>query len=154
RSLAGSPGFLAAAVATLALGIGANAVMFTATAAVLLRPLPYPEPERLVKLWEMWKGVPNVIAPANFLDWQRRSRAVQEMAAFVPDAVNLSAVGEAERVPSARVSPNFFAVLGVTPIAGQLFAGDAGAPGRDRIAVIRASFWQTKLGGDPHVVGR
>src|SRR5262249_39836081 len=87
RSLLRHPGFLAAAVGTLALGIGANAVMFTAVSAVLLRPLPYPHPEQLVKLSEMWRGAPNAIAPPNFLDWQRRSHSFDAMAAFVPDAM-------------------------------------------------------------------
>jgi len=154
RSLAGNPGFFAAAVGTLALGIGANAVMFTAVSAVLLRPLPYPHPEQLVKLSEMWRGAPNAIAPANFLDWQRRSHSFDAMAAFVPDAMNLSDVSEAERVPAARVSPNFFDLLGVKPVVGRLFAPDDDTPGRQDVVVVRASFWQTTLGGDPHVVGR
>ncbi|HJR58054.1 MAG TPA: ABC transporter permease [Vicinamibacterales bacterium] len=148
-----NPGFSIAAAATLALGIGANSAMFTVVYEVLLRPLPYERPEELVKLWESYDDSRNVIAPANFADWQRRSRSFQQLAAFVPGATSLSGVGDADRIPAAHVSGTFFDTLRIVPVTGRtLSAADESAQGF--VAVVRESFWRTRLGSDPAVIGR
>jgi len=153
RFLLRNPGFAAAAVATLALGLGANSAMFTVVREVLLRRLPYSEPDRLVKLWEYFDGDRNVIAPANYFDWTARAKSFATTAAFVPEAVNLSGISDAERLEAARVSTSFFDVLEVTPLAGRRFApADEGSDAD--IAVVRESFWRTTLGSDPDVIGR
>ena len=153
RFIVRNRGFAAATVATLAIGMGANAAMFTIVREVLLRPLPYPDPQRLVRLWEYYDGQRNVIAPANYFDWIERSRSFEATAAFVPEDVNLSELGDAERIPAARVSPSFFDVLRVGPVAGRTFSsGDE--PSGASIAVVRESFWRTRLAGDPAAIGR
>jgi len=153
RFLVRNPGFATAAAATLALGIGANSAMFTVVREVLLRPLPYAESERLVKLWEYYDGNRNVIAPANYFDWIARSRSFEATAAFVPEAVNLSGLGEADRLDAARVSASFFNVLRVDAVIGRTFA-PADEPSGASIAIIKESFWRTTLASDPAVVGR
>ena len=153
RFIARNRGFAAAAVATLAIGMGANAAMFTIVREVLLRPLPYPDPQRLVRLWEYYEGQRNVIAPANYFDWIARSRSFDATAAFVPEEVNLSELGDAERIPAARVSPSFFDVLRVGPVAGRTFNA-ADEPSGASIAIVRESFWRTRLAADPAAIGR
>lgn len=153
RFLSQNPGFALAAAATLALGIGANSAMFTVIYEVLLRPLPYDRPEQLVKVLEAFDDSRNVIAPANFIDWQRQSRSFQQLAAFVPGAASLSGVGEAERVPAAHVSSNFFEVLRVGPLMGRTMT-PADESDAAFVAVVRESFWRTRLGSDPAVIGR
>ncbi|MEO5896859.1 MAG: ABC transporter permease [Vicinamibacterales bacterium] len=153
RFLVRNPGFAAATVATLALGIGANSAMFSVVRQVLLRPLPYPEPQRLVKLWEYYDGNRNVIAPANYFDWIARSGSFETTAAFVPEAVNLSALGDAERLEAARVSTAFFDVLKAAPLAGRAFVAADEASGPS-IVMIRESFWRTRLAADPAAIGR
>jgi putative ABC transport system permease protein len=153
RFIARHRGFAAAAIATLALGIGANSAMFTIVREVLLRPLPYPDPDRLVQLWEYYDGNRNVIAPANYYDWIARSRSFAATAAFVPEAVNLSDAGEADRIQAARVSTTFFDVLGVAPIGGRAFVAGDETSGAD-VAIVRESFWRTRFASDPRAVGR
>ena len=153
RLLTLNPGFAFAAITTLALGIGANTAMFTVVYEVLLRPLPYERPDRLVKLWQAWEGHLNVIAPANYADWRERSRSFEGTAAFVAGAANLAGTGEAERVPVAHVSASFFEVLRLKPVLGRTFSAADELPAA-HIAVIRESFWRAKLAADPGVLGR
>jgi putative ABC transport system permease protein len=153
RFVLSNPGFSLMAAATLALGIGANSAMFTVVYEALLRPLPYERPDQLVRVWESYDGGRNVIAPANFIDWQRRSRSFAELASFVPGAANVSGLGDAERVPAAHVSANFFAALGVAPLLGRAIL-PADESGDALVGLIRESFWRSRFGGDPSVVGR
>jgi putative ABC transport system permease protein len=153
RLLIQNPGFALAAIATLAVGIGANTAMFSVVYAVLLRPLPYEQPGRLVRLWESWQGHRNLIAPANYLDWRERSRSFARTAAFVPGAANLAGTGEAERIPVAHVDADFFTVLAVQPIMGRTFTLTDESP-TGYVALIRESFWRVRLGSDPNVLGR
>src|SRR5512135_2363370 len=122
RRLRKSPGFTLVAVATLALGIGANTAIFSVVDAVLLRPLPFREPSRLVMVWERRPQRDHVVASyPDFRDWRDRSRSFDGMAAFSAWTHNLTGAGSPERVESAVVSTNFFDVLGITPSIGQAF---------------------------------
>jgi predicted permease len=157
RTLRKNPGFTVVAVLTLALGVGANAAIFSVVDAILLRPLPYPEPTRLVRVWESKPSrgaFKNVVNPFNFLDWREKSHAFQAMAAVIASTHNLNAKGQPIAVPGLRVSPEFFSILQVPPARGRTFVADDAVPGQDRIAVISYQLWQGQFGGDPGVVGR
>ena len=123
------------AIATLALGIGANTAIFSAVNAVLLRPLPYPEPERVMTVWERRaaEGVnDNVVSPADFLDWARLNASFESIAAQSFQTVDLTGGGEPVRLFTSAVSPSFFAVLGVQPAYGRRFHDDEVAIGKHR----------------------
>jgi predicted permease len=147
RVLGKSPGFTALAVLSLALGIGANAAMFTVLSAILLRPLPYPEAERLVRLTQFYpKGA--VVA------LQERSRTMDVAGAGTDSEVNLTGQGEAARLVASAVSANLFAVLGRGAQRGRVFEAGDDRPGRDRIVLLSHELWQSRFGGDPATVGR
>ena len=125
RTLTRERVFAAAAVLMLALGIGANSAMFALVDAILLRPLPFPEPDRLVMLWEQTPASPRTrVSPINLLDWKARSRTFEGMAAYVPNVAGMVLAGEdgnAETVPRQWVSSGIFDVLGVRPVVGRTF---------------------------------
>lgn len=152
-----TPGFTAIAVLALALGIGANTAIFTIVNAVLLEPLPFRDPGRLVVMWETnarRPGRPNTIGPANFIRWRERATAFEQMAPFYDYRVNLTGSGEAEELIAMDVTPDFFPALGVSPLAGRAFASDEGTEGHDAVAVLSHGLWQRRFAGDPAVVGR
>lgn len=156
RMFTKNPAFTAIAVLALALGIGANTAIFSVVDAILLRPLPYKNPERLVMVWEnaTHLGFPkNTPSPANFLDWQKQATVFEGMAAFAERSLNLTGVGEPERLDGRRVSANLFDLLGVRPIVGRTFVADDDKPGT-KVAVLNESLWKRRFGGDPGVVGR
>jgi putative ABC transport system permease protein len=145
RSLVRSPGFAAAGLVTLGLGIGANTAIFSLVQAVLLRPLPYPEPERLVQVWQTTPAAPTQGAsPANFLDWRRDARSFEALAAFEVLHRNLTGASEPLRVVAAIVSPDFFRVIGVGPALGRTFDGTA-PDGAARQAVVSHGLWTTRF---------
>jgi putative ABC transport system permease protein len=165
RLLARRPAFTALAVCTLALGIGSNTAMFGVVYGVLLRPLPYREPARLVQLWEtnpLRNWTQATIAPANFLDWQARNRVFEDMAWYMGSDTNEAGVSNytltdgatAERVRGLVVSPNFFRVLGVAPALGRDFRDNEAVPGQQRVLVLSHGFWQRRFGSDRSLVGR
>src|SRR5262245_3010034 len=155
RMLAKKPGFSAIAVLTFALGIGANAAIFSVVNAVLLRPLAYPQPERVAALWETRSAQGRSRAtPANFLDWHERSRAFQDMAAFGAAALNLTGVGEPEQLLGGRVSSGYFAVLGVQPILGRAFLAEEYEPGKGRVVILGHELWARRFGSDPDIAGK
>jgi putative ABC transport system permease protein len=152
-----SPGFTAVVILSLALGIGANTAIFSLTSAVLLKPLPFREPERLVMLWEdaSFAGFPrNTPSPANFMDWKAQSESFEGMAALAIRSYNLTDGGDPVRLEARAVTADFFPVLGVKPALGRAFAPAEDRPGGDRVAVISHAVWQGRYGGDPGVVGR
>ena len=152
RQVRRAPGFALTVVITLALGIGANALVFTVVRGVLLNPLPFPEPDRLVNLWQTQPGEPvRSVAPANFLDW-RAANSFAGLAAYNDRKRSLTD-GEPERIDVATVSANFFDVLGVQPLAGRAFVRTA-VEGDLREAVLREDLWRTKFGGDTGLIGR
>ena len=156
RLFAKNPAFTAIAVLALALGIGANSAIFSVVDALLLRPLPYKNPEQLVMVWEnaTHMGFPkDTPSPANFLDWRQQANVFTGMAACSERAFNLTGVGEPERLDGRRVSANLFDVLGVTPIIGRTFVPEEDQPGT-KVAILNEALWKRRFGGDPGVVGR
>ena len=155
RLMRARPGFTALVVTTLALGIGATTTVFTAVNAVLLRPLPYAEPDRLVLIAGVTPGglTQMAISPRDFHDLTGSMPSVASAAAFTDEQLTLTGGGEPERVDSAVVTWNFFDVLGVRPQAGRGFAREEGEDGRHRVAVISHGLWVRRFGGDPAVVG-
>ncbi|HKD18111.1 MAG TPA: ABC transporter permease, partial [Thermoanaerobaculia bacterium] len=159
RTLAKSPGFTAIAIATLALGIGANTAIFSVVHAVLLRRLPYPEPERLVVMRERHVRDPESIgtmgvAWPTFLDWRTQTRSFRGLAGFRTDHVMLSGAGEPEMLRSAQVSAEFFSLLGVRPAAGRFFDVSDDKPGAPPTAILSYGQWKRRFGTDPSILGR
>ena len=156
RLLAKTPGFTAAALLTLALGIGANSAIFSVIDAVLLRGLPFPEPERLVVVWE--RNMPSqrntVASPANFEDWRRLNTSFESLAAFVTAQTNLTGAGEPERLVVQRVSPGFFDVLGAKPAAGRALTAEDDAAEGAPVVVLSDALWRRRFAADPDVIGR
>ncbi|HYV18801.1 MAG TPA: ABC transporter permease [Verrucomicrobiae bacterium] len=154
RSLLRAPGFTALAVATLALGIGANSAIFTVVNALLVRPLPYGEAERLVQIWEVRPRIDrSSVSPGEFLDWQARSDVFERLAAIDYRNANLTGAGEPEAVPMSRVSADWFPLLGIRPALGRPFAAEEDAPGRDGVVILSDEFWQRRFGGAASAVG-
>jgi putative ABC transport system permease protein len=159
RMLTRSPGFAAAAALTLALGIGANTTMFSIVNAVLLQPLPFPEPERLMTVWNGRSAEPrtlNIVSLPDYREWQARSRSFEELALFdsAGRGYNLTGGVEPEQVSGVRVTASFFRVLGIPPLLGRTFVEQEEEPGRDKVVVLSHGLWQRRFGGDPSVVGR
>ncbi|HEX8694476.1 MAG TPA: ABC transporter permease [Longimicrobium sp.] len=157
RTLARSPGFTLAAVATLALGIGGTTAIFTAVRAVLLAPLPFARADELVVFTEdnPRAGLENVeVAPGNFAEWRARSRSVAEWAVYDYATANLSGAGDPERLRAFAVSANLFRVLGARAAVGRTFAAGEDRPGGARVVMLSHAFWRARFGADPRIVGR
>jgi putative ABC transport system permease protein len=157
RGLWKRPGFTAVALITLALGIGANAAIFSVVNAVLLKPLQFREPERLAILWEdaSFVGFPrNTPAPANYADWKNQAQSFEDVAATQESSLNLTGDGEPERVPTRRVTYNFFSVLGVQPLLGRGFLPEEDRPQGNKVAVLSYPLWQSRYGGDRSILNR
>lgn len=151
RTMRRGPGFTAVAVLTLALGIGANTAIFSVVNAVLLRPLAYRDPARLVTvLHEGWKPV----APANFLDWREQSRSFESIAAAQSWNLTMTGQGQPEQLNVLQTSAEMFHVLGVDAALGRTYTAGEDQPGREHVVVISHGFWQRRFGGSPDVVGR
>jgi predicted permease len=155
RVLRKSPGFTVVAVLTLALGIGANTAIFSFVDAVLLKPLPYPHPERIVSMWEKAPAFDyNPISTLNFVDWERQNRCFQFLSAIARDTVTLTGSGSPEELNVDKVSASYFKVLGVVAALGRTFAESEDEVGNDREVVLSNRIWRSRFGGDPNVVGR
>jgi putative ABC transport system permease protein len=157
RSLRKSPGFTTVAVLTLALGIGTNSAIFSVVDATLLRPLPYPEPDRLVRVWE-WSikhdSPRNVVNPLNFLDWQDHAQSFESMAAISNLTTNLSRNGQPIAVQGMQVTPDFFSILRVPPFLGRAFDASDGIPEQDHSIILSYKLWQRQFGEDRTIVGQ
>ena len=157
RRLLRTPGFTLVVLLTLALGIGANTAVFSAVHAVLLRPLPYREAERLVVVdhhYPSLKGLLAGVSAPGFVDYRDRVRLFEASAAQTGWGPNLTGAGEPERLAGARVSGGYFQTLGVAPALGRALRPDEDAPGRERVVVLSDGFWRRRFGADPAVVGR
>src|SRR5215510_4494719 len=154
RSLKKQPSFIALAVLTLSLGIGANTAIFSVVNTVLLRPLPYKGAEQLVAVWEV-QGKANqiVFSPAEFLDYQTQNQSFTEMAAHRAMSFSLTGQGEPEQLNGLIVSANFFSLLGVPTERGRVFQPEDGRAGAARVAIISHDFWQKRFGGASNVIG-
>jgi len=154
RQIRRSPGFAAGAALTLALGIGANAAIFSVVDAALLRPLPFPEAGRIVRVYETRDGGGSTLSPPNFVDFRDRSSSFSALGASVQNSYALTGEGPAEEVPAASVSPAFFGAMGVRPAIGRTFTKEEGEPGAGDVVVLSHGLWQDRFGGRPDVVGR
>ena len=157
RGLWKRPGFTVVAVLTLALGIGANTAIFSVVNAVLLKPLQFHDPERLVIIWEdaTFAGFPrNTPAPANYVDWKTQTQSFADMAGTVEWTYNLTGDGDPERVAAYAVTANFFPLLGVPPAVGRVFTADDDRPGAPNVTVLSHGLWQARYGGDPQIINR
>jgi putative ABC transport system permease protein len=158
RVLLKTPTFSAAAIVVLALGIGANTAIFSIVNTVLLRPLPYAEPDRLVQLWhtppqKQFPGVPRfALSAANYLDWERQNTVFSASAVYGFWLFRLTDGGDPQIVRASRVEPTFFSVLGVRPLLGRVI--DEGGDEAERVVVLSYKLWTTQFGSDPQIVGR
>ena len=158
RNIAGNPGVFAVAVVTLALGIGANTAMFSVIQAVLLRPLPFREPDRLVTIYA---GIPHLNISGAFVEyntftdwWRPRSHSFESIAAYTPSSASLSAGDEPQRIHLLRVSASYFTVIGVSPALGRDFLPEEDRPGAPRVAILADALWKRRFGADRTILGR
>jgi putative ABC transport system permease protein len=157
RNLLKRPGFTAIAVLTLALGIGANSAIFSSIYALLINPLPFPNQDRVVAIWDKnpSRGVQhNEVSMANYLDWRAQNQSFEHLALERWWSTNLTAGNTPERVQGFLVTADFFDVLGVKPVRGRNFAEEENQPGKDTVAIITDSLWQRRFGSDPSIVNK
>ena len=165
RGLRKNPGFTTAVVLTLALGIGGNVAIFSLVDQLLLRPLPYPNGEKVVAVYESFlagfgrapmstRRLGNSVSPANWFDWQHESRQLEAIAAWRQNPQTLTGVGEPARLSMQFVSHEFFPLLGIRPVLGRTVSAEDDRPNAPRVAVLSHQLWQERFGGDPSVIGR
>jgi predicted permease len=157
RQLRKNPGFAAVAILTLALGIGANTAIFSVINSVLLRPLPYHDPENLVMVWESNSqhiNSHNTVSPPNFLDWQNRNTVFSSMSFIFDERDNLTGNGDPEEIVVQNVSTNFFSLLGVNLLFGPGFRPENSQAGHDDVVILSYGLWKQRFAGDPAIVGK
>ena len=157
RMLAKSPGFTAAAILSLALGIGANTAVFSVVNAVLLKTLPYHESERIVLVWGEEKALGNhrgQVSATDVADWRTRNHVFEEIATYSDYTPVLTRAGESERITGAQVGDGFFTVMGAKPLLGRVFNEEEQIDGKDFVAVLSYGLWQRRFNGDPDIVGK
>jgi putative ABC transport system permease protein len=160
RSFRKAPGFAMAAIIVMALGIGANSAIFSVVNTVLLEPLPFSDPARLVQLWHVPppKSFPGMtkfaVSPANYLDWQKMNHVFSETSIYGFDSFNLTGSDKPEKVNSGSVSASFFSVLGTPPLLGRAFTADEEQSGRNHEVILSHAYWRQHFGGDKSIVGR
>jgi predicted permease len=155
RTLAKSPGFTAIAILTLALGIGANTALFSVVNGVLLSPLPYPQPDRLVALYSRTSDfAESSISYPNFLDWQRQNNSFAQLASYRQDSFNMTGAGEPQRLRTEMVGADFFPILGVQPLMGRTFTAQDDRPGAAPVVVLSGGFWERRFGSSPKILGQ
>ena len=155
RMLLKHPGVTAIAVITLALGIGANTAIFSVVSAVMLRPLPYNNPDRLVALWESApERGPRRATPANFFDWKKQNTTFADMAPFGFSTMTLTGEGEPEQMMGTRAGSGFFAVVGIQPTLGRSFLPEEHEPGKGNVVILGHDFWQRRYAGNREIVNK
>jgi putative ABC transport system permease protein len=160
RQLRKSVGFTAVAVITLALGIGANTAIFSVVNGVLLRPLQFKDPARLVRVWHVPppKNFPGMtifsVSAANYLDWERQNQVFEGMAIYNFHGFTFTSTDKPEQVDACAASSGFFSTLGVQPMLGRVFTADEDQPGRSNVVVLSHRLWQGRFGSDPAIVGQ
>jgi putative ABC transport system permease protein len=156
RSFARSPGFFILTTLTLALGIGATTAIFSVVNGVLLQPLPYPEPDRIVQLYQLTKtGEKNSITQPNFIDWHAQNRSFSALALSTPgNTETVNGLSEPVRARTSYVSKDFFSVFGTKPVVGRTFRDEESTTGDPTTAIISAAFWQKNFGADQSVIGK
>ena len=155
RTLARNPGFACVAVLTLALGVGANAAIFSVVNAVLLRPLPWSDPARTVMIWSRWTAFDKTwVSDGEVNDYRRESHTLAEVAAWDDGQVNLTGDGDPERVAAGSVTANLFSVLGAAPIQGRTFTANEDVPNGPHVVVLGHGLWTRRYAADPNIIGR
>lgn len=155
RGLMKQRGFTLVALLTLALGIGANSAIFGIVNAVLLRPLAYQEPDRVVPVWSHWTNWSKTwVSQGELVDYQEQARSLEHVAAFSPASFNLTGGGDPLRVRAMHVQPEMFAALGAQPIAGRVFTPEEDLPGHEHVVVLMKGLWRSQFGSDPSIIGR
>jgi len=158
RTLLKSPGFTIVAVLTLALGIGANTAIFSIVQSVLLRPLPYPQPERLVEISNNYLPLVSQIglSPGDYADWRRQTTTLSEMGAYVSISQGFNLTGDSQplRVQASYASASLFPMLGIHPVVGRLFSADEDRTGGAAVIALSDHLWASRFGSDPSIVGR
>ena len=157
RSLLKHPGFTAIAVITLALGIGANTAMFSVINGVLLRPLPYHAPDRLVTIWEEspQRGMYQMpVSYANFRDWVDQNQTFEQISAYTFTNLNLTAAGEPAQLLAVRSSANLLSLVGAAPLLGRAFLPEEDREGANRVVILGHALWQSRFGSDSGIVGQ
>lgn len=149
RKMLKNPGFTAIALITLALGIGANTAIFSIVYSVLLKSLPYKEPDKVVSINKIAsEGDLPGIAAYEYLDWKEQNTSFEQIAAFSSDNFNLTGIGEPARIPCAQVTANTFPLLGIQPLKGRVFTADEDKPGSNQVVVVSEKFWERTFGND------
>jgi putative ABC transport system permease protein len=157
RTLIKNPAFAGVAVLALGLGIGANTAIFSVVNAVLLRPLPFEQSDRLVMVWEkrlQLGRIRNTVSPPDFIDWRAQNQVFEDMAAYAGQGFNLGSTAEPERIQGAGVSPGLFSVLRAQPRIGRVFESEEDKPSSDRVAIISSGLWQRSFASDANIVGK
>jgi putative ABC transport system permease protein len=155
RTLFKNPGFTLVAIITLALGIGANTAIFSVVNAVLLRPLPYNEPERIVRMYGRFsQGNQASVSPPDFLDYRAQNHSFEEFAALRSTSYNLTGNSDPERIIGAEVTANFFQALGVKPVRGRVFLPEEEQAAQSQVAIISEGLWQRRFGADPAILDK
>lgn len=154
RTVSRAPGFVLTAILVTALGIGANTAVFSVVNHVLLKPLPYADSERIVRLWEQNSGYINEVSPPNYLDWQRMSTSFESMAAYAATSMNLVGNGLPERFETTMMTSNLLPLLGVKPVIGRLFTTEEDRIGAAGTVLISYGLWQSRFGGNVRAIGQ
>src|ERR1041385_3586832 len=157
RNLLRRPTFTLIAVVTLALGIGANTAIFSAINALLLKPLPFPQLDRVVAVWDKMPSRDvkhNEVTFGNYLDWQSQSQSFEQLALYRWWNANLTGGDAPERIQGFLVTANFLDTTGIKPILGRTFLPEENQPGKDQVAVLTYSLWQRRFGGDPNILDK
>src|SRR6516225_6633321 len=160
RTLRLNPAFSAAAIVVLALGIGANTAIFSVVNAVLLRPLPFNDPSRIMQVWHTppAKSFPGMtmfsVSPANYLDWQSQSSSFEHMAAYGFRSFTVGGAERPEAIQAAAVASDFFPLLRAQPLLGRTFAPDEDRPGQGHVVILGYNLWRDHFASDPGIVGR
>ena len=156
RSLLQTPGFTSVGIATLAVGIGVTTTIFSVVDALLLEPLPYAEPDRVMTLWESSPQLgiaQEQVAAGTFLDWKNRLRSFDDIAAYQRDDYVLTGVNEPEQLAGVAVSPSVFRVVGIQPTFGRAFTEDEATPGAGNVVLLSHGFWRRRFGSRTDVLG-
>src|SRR5215510_2478821 len=157
RSFRSAPGLALTAIAALAIGIGGNTAIFSVVDAVLLRPLPYDAPDRLLMLWQNdtnFSAPRTWVSPANFIDWKKESRSFESLGAFRIRSFDLTGSGEPERIDGQWVTAGLFPALGVRPLYGRLFLEEEDRHGAPRVILLSYRLWQRRFGSEAGIVGK
>src|SRR5215472_10815489 len=155
RMLRKSPILITVAIVTLALGVGANTAVFSVINAVLLRPLPYPDADRVFLVTETWRGQGGGdVSAGNFNDWKAQSTVFARMSALQTASFNLASGDSAERVAGSKVSVDFLETFGIQPLRGRFFTPKENQPGHDQVVVLSEKLWRSQFGSDPDILGK